>query len=190
MARELESPSASTRTPPCATAWPVRRGTRGRPRRLRGSARNGGPQLGYARADRVGRANRSDRYCAGRPPSADQKGAGVPNRLGPCVSRPFASPAERRRNLRGQVPRGRWASQPSTDERRARPRSPAVRGVAPTSESPSRRAPRVDPIPQDVHRHGNGRFRGANPPRTAGHRPRPYAHAPSKPPTTSQNRKH
>ena len=92
------------------------------------------------------------------------------DRMGARYRGPFASPAQRARHRRTRVPRGCRASQPGAGARRAGPCSPALRGVAPPGEPPSRRPQRADPRPRDVHRDGNGGFRGADSPRTAGRR--------------------
>src|SRR6516164_2806099 len=82
----------------------------------------------------------------------------------------LAAEALQRLTVKAQACRTDWAlgiearsrALLSTGARRARPRSPAVRGVAAAGQSPGRSPPGADPGPRDVHRHGNGRFRGTN----------------------------
>ena len=87
-------------------------------------------ELGPERADRAGHANRTNRSGDRGPESAGREGAGERNRLGARHRGPLTRPAERRRRRRATLPRGHRASGPDARARRARPRPPAVRGVA------------------------------------------------------------
>src|SRR6185312_10969468 len=75
----------------------IRRGADRRPGRLRGSDRDGGPQLEPGRTDRVRGTSRDARSGRGHTRPADQEGPGLPNGLGSRHRGPVTCPAEHER---------------------------------------------------------------------------------------------
>ena len=138
-----------------------RTGVRGRRRReLR---------VGAGGADRGGRPQRRDRTRLRRARSPERTDAGERHRLGARGPGTVTSAAERGRRRRRALPRGDRAARAHADPRRARPRPPALRGVAAPRAAPGRRTRAAARRARDVQRDGRRRVRRARPRRAAGH---------------------
>ena len=130
------------------------------PELIEAATRTGQPRLA---ADALGLAGRAGQYR--------------PDRLGPGNLRAFPGAAQRRRGRRELLSRGDWPAGPHRLPARARPRAPALRGMAAPRAPADRRAGPVAHRARHVRRDRHAGVRRTGAARAAGHRrDRPQAH--------------
>jgi tetratricopeptide (TPR) repeat protein len=133
----------------------------------------------WALSERIEAAARTGEHRTGSQRAQATRGTDARHRHRLSARAPgaLASITERGRDCGKLLPRGDRPDAPHPPSSRARPRAPALRGMAVPREPPCRRTHPAQHRPRHVHRDRHGGIRRARPARAARHRPRsPQTH--------------